>query len=326
MQNLVPIHKLEFETAAEHLTRNVPIASPLCTAKSIRESLAGKTFDTATEIVVCDDGRMSGLLAIESLLAAPDAALARDLMDDDPPLVEPGVDQEIAAWKAVKHGERSLAVVDGDGRFLGLIPSRRLMEVLLWEHDEDIARLGGFMHSSYEAQSASEEPVLRRLWHRLPWLLVGLLGAALSADLMGLFQQHLQEHIVIAFFVPGIVYLADAVGTQTETLVVRGFSVGVPLSRILLRELVTGILIGGALGSLFFPFAYLRWGRLDLAWSVSLALLAACSISTSVAMALPWILRRCGSDPAFGSGPLATVIQDLLSVWIYFTLTLLIVS
>jgi magnesium transporter len=34
-------------------------------------------------------------------------------------------------------------------------------------------------------------------------------------------------------------------------------------------------------------------------------------------LSLPWILNRFGIDPAFGSGPLATVIQDLLSVIIY---------
>jgi magnesium transporter len=50
---------------------------------------------------------------------------------------------------------------------------------------------------------------------------------------------------------------------------------------------------------------------------VALALLAACSTATLVAMTLPWLLWRLGGDPAFGSGPLATVIQDLLSILIY---------
>jgi magnesium transporter len=35
---------------------------------------------------------------------------------------------------------------------------------------------------------------------------------------------------------------------------------------------------------------------------------------------LPWALDRLGIDPAFGSGPLATVIQDLLSVIIYLVI------
>jgi magnesium transporter len=54
--------------------------------------------------------------------------------------------------------------------------------------------------------------------------------------------------------------------------------------------------------------------------TVALALLVACSIATIVAMALPWLLHRFGLDPAYGSGPLATVIQDLLSVLIYMVI------
>src|SRR3990170_111561 len=101
-------------------------------------------------------------------------------MDADPQVVAPGVDQEVAAWKAVQHGETSLAVVDAEGRFAGFIPPGRLLAVLLWEHDEDMARLGGFVRDTAAARTASEEPVARRFWHRLPWLMVGLLGALLA--------------------------------------------------------------------------------------------------------------------------------------------------
>ena len=67
-----------------------------------------------------------------------------------------------------------------------------------------------------------------------------------------------------------------------------------------------------------YPILLLRWGREDVALGVSLSLLAACSTATFAAMGLPWLLDRLGVDPAFGSGPLATVIQDLLSIAIYF--------
>jgi magnesium transporter len=51
--------------------------------------------------------------------------------------------------------------------------------------------------------------------------------------------------------------------------------------------------------------------------AVALALLATCSTATLVALSLPWALHRLGTDPAFASGPLATVVQDLLSILIY---------
>jgi magnesium transporter len=33
---------------------------------------------------------------------------------------------------------------------------------------------------------------------------------------------------------------------------------------------------------------------------------------------LPWALARLGTDPAYGSGPLATILQDMLTLLIYF--------
>jgi magnesium transporter len=266
------------------------------------------------------------LISIEKLLAAAPAALASDLMDSDPPLVAHGIDQEVAAWKAVQHGESSLGVVDGDGRFVGLVPPRRLLAVFLQEHDEDLARLGGFMKGASSAIHASEEGVWLRFWHKVPWLLVGLGGAILAADIVGAFEGRIEDNVTLAFFLPGIVYLADAVGTQTETLVIRGLSLNVPIRRIVWRELATGLLVGIALALAFFPLGVWRWGESDVALAASLSLLAACSMATMVAMALPALFQRLGRDPAFGSGPLATVVQDLLSIVIYFCISIAVVD
>ena len=145
-------------------------------------------------------------------------------------------------------------------------------------------------------------------------------GMALSAHMVSAYQAELERHVVVAFFVPGVVYLADAVGTQTETLFVRGLSVGVSMRRVIWRELVTGWLVALALAVAFFPLTLWWWQRADVAAAVSLSVLAACSIASAVAMVFPWILDRAGADPALGSGPLATVTQDLLSIATYLTI------
>jgi magnesium transporter len=124
--------------------------------------------------------------------------------------------------------------------------------------------------------------------------------------------------VLLALFVPAVVYMADAVGTQTEAIVIRGLSAGVPARRVALRELATGLVVGGLIAVAFIPFALLLWGDGGVAVTVGLALFASTSTATVVAMALPYGLDALGRDPAFGSGPLATVIQDLLSILIYF--------
>jgi magnesium transporter len=307
-----------FETAIEHAVVRVPTVTPGMRLAEVRKRLTGERFDSATHIVVRDGERFAGILRIEDFFAAPDEATVDSLMDHDAPFVAPGVDQEVAAWRAAKHGEAALSVVDREGRFVGIIPPDALLAVLMAEHEEDHARIGGFLKTSSTARRASEEPVQRRFLHRLPWLLLGLAGAIAAADIVGWFEARLADKIVLAFFIPGIVYLADAVGTQTETVVVRGLSVGVPIGRIVTLEVLTGLSVGVVLALLAFPLLWWRWQEMSVALGVSIAVFAACSTATFVAMSLPWVLDKFDVDPAFGSGPLATVIQDLLSILIYF--------
>lgn len=311
---------LAFETTEEHALTRVPSASPTSPVEEIRRSLLEDRYDSMTHVAILDGAKLAGVLTIENLFAAPKGSVAREVMDPDPPVVVRGTDQEVAAWQAARRGESALAVVDEAGNFLGFVPPHRLLAVLLWEHEEDMDRLGGFLRGASEARGASQEPARRRFRHRVPWLLVGLVGALISADLVGAFEKQLEDAVVLAFFIPGIVYLADAVGTQTETVVIRGLSVGVSLRQMARPELLSGLLTGVVLSSAFFPVALWHWGDGEVAIAVSVSLLAACSVATLIAMALPWAIRSLGKDPAFGSGPLATMVQDLLSILIYFAI------
>nr|WP_283616268.1 magnesium transporter [Mycolicibacterium poriferae] len=301
-----------------HASTRVPTAGELTPVDDALDAMRGHRFDSAAAVAVLDGRRLVGVATIEQLLAAPAGACLRDVMDASPPVVAPDTDREHAAWQAVQRGEPGLAVVDDDGRFRGLISPQQLLTVLLQEHDEDLARLGGFLSDVEHARSTSVESVKRRLWHRLPWLLIGLLGAMVSAVLMTAFEAQLSADLAVAYFVPGIVYLADAVGTQTETLAIRGLSVGVGIRRITGREALTGLSMGLLLGAVMWPLVALMTGNVALALAVSVAILGASTVATVVALCLPWLLHRLGKDPAFGSGPLATVVQDLLSILLYF--------
>ena len=233
-----------------------------------------RTFGTAVDVAVCEGRRLCGLLTIEGLLAAPEDATMISLMDDTPPVVAPGTDQEIAAWTMVQQNESSLAVIDDEYEFVGLVPPFSMLGVLLHEHTEDLARLGGYLLDTEAARASSLEALGRRLRHRLPWLLIGLVGAMIAALIVGGFEEDLHEQVILAFFVPGIVYMADAVGTQTETLVIRGLSCGVSIRSVACREVLTGLLIGATLSLLFLPFALAVWGEPTVAAVVALSLFA----------------------------------------------------
>jgi magnesium transporter len=301
--------------AVDRMLTPVPSADATARAGEVRAKL---DYGPLAEVAVLDGGRFVGLLRLERLLAADPESVLGSLVDREPAIVAPDADQEAVAVEAVGRGARAVAVVDGGGRLLGVVPPERLIAILEHEHEEDLARLGGFLAKTGAARTASEEPVGRRLWHRLPWLAVGLAGAMLSAGIVAGFEEELQRHVLLAFFVPAVVYMADAVGTQTEAVVIRGMAIGVPLRRIIGSELATGLVIGVLLAAVFFAFAVGVWDDARIAAAVAIALFVSASMATAIAMSLPYALARLGRDPAFGSGPLATVIQDLLSILVYF--------
>ena len=306
-------------TAGELLVTGVPRARPTDSVGECRALIRDAPLEPAV-IAVVEAGTLLGVVAADRLLRADEAAPVGSVMEGDGETVAAGTTIEAAAERMGPRAGAGIAVADDDGNFLGIVPPARIVEVLLIEHDEDMARLGGYRSSGTQARRAAEEPLNRRLWHRLPWLLVGLAGAMASVLIVGAFESELDDKVLLAFFVPAVVYMADSVGTQTETLLIRALAAEVQLGRVVARELLTGVALGGAVAALFYPFALAGWGDSGVAAGVSLALLCSCSIATAVAMALPIALRRLGFDPAFGSGPLATVIQDLLSIAIYFAI------
>lgn len=155
----------------------------------------------------------------------------------------------------------------------------------------------------------------------MPWLLVGLALSSGATALMASYEQTLQKNVVIAFFIPALVYLTDAIGTQTEAITVRGLSIRHrPLASILLNELLTGALIGLALAVLAVIATAIAFGNVFIGIGVGLSLLAAGTMACGIGLVLPWVLSKAGIDPAFGAGPVATILQDVLTIAIYLVI------
>ena len=311
-------------TAAE---ANSPLAADLVASVAVARQgqTVAEVFDEvrrvgAAHVAVCHEGQLVGLVDAVSLLGAQQSMPLESLLRAAPAVVSSSTRAERAAWLAAHAGADVVAVNDEGGLFLGLIPAHRLLALMVQEHEIDLARLGGFLRGTTQARTASEERVSHRVWHRAPWLLVGLLGAVVAAQIVSAFEEELTNRVALAFFLPGIVYMADALGTQTETLVVRGLSVGISARKMLRLEALTGAVMGVLLSVAIFPLALAVTGDTEIASVVSLSLLAASACATVVAVILPFLIEKLNFDPAFGSGPLATVVQDLLSISIYLAL------
>ena len=172
----------------------------------------------------------------------------------------------------------------------------------------------------------AKESVELMVEHRLPWLAIGLTGGILATLLVSSFEDLLTKNIHLSFFIPVIVYMASAVGTQTENVFVRNLArKRVKFSLYLLKEFLLGIILGVAFGFVTGIFAYLWFQTVETALIVGVAMFATMSIAPIVALVIPELLWKEHADPAIGSGPFVTVIQDLLSLLIYFFVATMII-
>lgn len=161
---------------------------------------------------------------------------------------------------------------------------------------------------------------------RLPWLAVGLLGGIGASYLVSRFEIILSQNISLAFFLPFIVYMSDAVGTQTETIFVRNMTKGrshfvIYIVKEFFLGIILGVLFGGATG--LFAYAWLHDPK--TAWTVGVAMLANVAAAPVIALIIPEILFKEHTDPALGGGPFTTIIQDILSILIYFLIASVII-
>ena len=307
-----------YHVAGEHVVP-VPTVSATSNSAAARRAALGDRNNGAVVYCIDEQGKLQGLLAVTSLLAMDGTDLIADHMTAPPPCVDWRADQETVAHEAISLGLSAVPVEDVHGRFAGVVPASALLRVLRFEHHEDLDRLSGVLRRAERITRPFDEPASRRVWERLPWLVVGLGGSAVAAWVVASFEATLERHVAAAFFVPGIVYLADAIGTQTEAVAIRSLTqITNGSSAVFWKELRTGLLLGALLAAVVLPSVWLAAGELALAVAVSLAVLTAGTVAAVVGFALPLVLSRLGRDPALGSGPLATVIQDVLSLLAYF--------
>jgi magnesium transporter len=310
----------EAETAGRLAVTEVPFAAPTDSVGRVRELLRSDGHRAVDLIFVVDgEGLYRGVAPLANVLCATDDAPIGALVEADWPSVAPDLDQEHAVERACDAGVSVLPVVAADGRPVGVLTPDILLTVLTREHHEDVNRIVGILKDRAGARQALEDPPLRRVALRLPWLLVGLGMSAAATAVMASYEDALRSNVLIAVFIPALVYITDAIGTQTEAIAVRGLSLGQrPLPAIFGFEILTGALIGLALGALALLGIWVVFGDFTVGAGVGLSVFFAGTIASSVGLALPWMLDKAGIDPAFGSGPVATIAQDTITILVYF--------
>lgn len=316
-------------TALDHLVTNIPVAQESASVDDIIDMFKSKSFD-CSEYVYVTDGKKNliGKIPSVDLFKIPLNKKIADCIDQHTKVeyILSDSRQERIGNSAIRFNLSSLPVVDKEKTLLGVIPPGAIINILRKEHIQDMHQLAGINKQIDEVRHSVEETPMIRVKDRLPWLVLGTAGSMVATMFMSRFESILQSHIALAFFIPGIVYLADAIGTQTETIAVRGISLSnISFRKVLFAELTAGLVIGLILGLIFLPFVWLVYQDVFLAATVSLSIFFAGGIASTIGLFFPWILHFMKVDPAYGSGPIATILQDTLSILIYLTIAQLII-
>lgn len=168
------------------------------------------------------------------------------------------------------------------------------------------------------------ELVTARFWDlikiRLPWLVIGLLGGFLASIVVSHFELTLKETLSLAFFIPVITYMSDAIGTQTETIFIRALTnLQFSITKYVFRELLVGAVVGLVIGVVTGIFGYILSSSMVVGQVVGISLFFSMTAATGLACMTPLILKAFKQDPAVGSGPFTTALQDVVSLTIYFS-------
>ncbi len=312
------------ETAGRRMIEQVPLAFPEETILDVKKRLFKEIekLETINYVyVIREDKKLIGVFSIKEIFRKPERTKIKDIMTKNLITARPYTDQERIAILALRNNLKAIPVVDKEGKFLGVVPSDIILDILHFEHVEDFLQLGGFPKIDTLPENLLKTPPTTLAKARLPWLIFGIFGETLGAQIIHLLEGSLKIYFALAAFIPLILYTSGAVSTQTLALTIRNltFDSKISIKKYLLKEIKIGFLLASILGlllSLISGFLYHQPYFVGFILGVSLFLAVVCAIS--IGFLIPWTLQKLKKDPAIGSGPFMAVISDLTSLVIYF--------
>lgn len=177
-----------------------------------------------------------------------------------------------------------------------------------------------------KSQTIKDDVLHQTIWqsfrHRIPWLTAGLFGGLLAAVVIDNFEKVISQNLILAAFIPLIVYMADAVGTQMESFVIRDLALNpkIIFSRYFFKHFLVTACIGFCISLVLFLASLIIYDNYQISLVLAISLFLAILTSLVTGLLIPYFFGKFRFDPADASGPIATIIQDILSVLVYFSI------
>ena len=268
-----------------------------------------------TIYVVDDDDVLLGTLSLKKLLLSPEKTYIKNIYNEKVFSVKANSDDEEVANIMEKYDLIVLPVVDDLNRLIGRITIDDVVDVMKEEAMEDYNKASGISE-----QVDASDNILTLTRARLPWLLIGLMGGIMGAEVIGIFD--IENNIELAFFTPLIAAMGGNVGVQSAAIIVQGLAsnnLGIDsLAQRLMKELGVALLNGIICSGLIMIITSLIGYPNSISFTVSISLMAVIIFAALFGTFIPLVLDKYKIDPALATGPFITTVNDVLGLFIYF--------
>lgn len=277
-----------------------------------------ETVDTC--YVMDSHRRLEGVLPLRRLVLSDPDKFVEEIMDKDIIFTHTLDDQEEVASKFVKYDLTSMPVVDRENRLVGIITIDDILDIIEEEATEDFHKMAGIEPTEEEYLKTS---FLTLSKHRLTWLLVLMISATFTGNIIRQYEAALESVVLLAAFIPMLMDTGGNAGSQSSTLIIRGIALGEinaeDTFQVMAKELLVGITVGIALAFVnFLRLYFLERIGVMLAITVCFSLFVTVVLSKVVGGVLPILAKKLKLDPAIMAGPLITTIVDAVALIIYF--------
>jgi len=276
-----------------------------------------------TDVVLTDDeGKLTGVVSLQSLVGASDTALMGSLADRDRPVVNPMATRDEVVDLLNRHALTSLPVVDLDDRVLGILPYDALVRAAQQAATDDLQQMVG----AGKDERALSSPLFT-IKSRLPWLLINLGTGFVAASVVGLFDATIARFTALAVLMPVVAGQAGNTGAQALAVTMRGLAlreirVG-HWWRVCRKEAAAAFVNGASVALVTALFTFL-WSRsFGLSLVIGTSMVCSMVIAAIAGCSVPIILTALKRDPATASSILLTTVTDVCGFFSFLGLATL---
>ena len=271
------------------------------------------------QIMVTDPaGHPIGEVRLNVLLCSARPKRISEIMDQDIRSIPVLMDQEEVAVLFRRYAMISTGVIDDHGRLVGIITQDDVLDVIDEEAEEDLMALAGVSDANIRIS------VIETLRGRAGWLMVNLLTAVLASVVIGLFEETIQQLVVLAVLMPIVASMGGNAGTQTVTVAVRAIAMRefgqTKVLEFARKELIVGVLNGLLFALVAAAFCLIWFQTIDVALVLAAAMIVNLVVAALSGTIIPLTLVRFGVDPAVASSVFLTTVTDVIGFFVFLGL------